>query len=136
MKPLLEAKVMPMYDKGKVLTGLAIFVIIVTFPIWYNVSGAEHIPNPQILTKAKNCVRPLDYMRSSHMTLLLDWRDEVLRDGNRAKVTVDGVQYQKSLQNGCMYCHVSKVKFCDECHKYVAIEPYCWDCHVKPKETN
>ncbi len=136
MRPLQEAKVMPMYDKGKVLTGLAIFVIIVTFPIWYNVSGAERVPNPKILTKAKNCVKPLKYMRSSHMKLLLDWRDEVLRDGNRAKVTVDGVQYQKSLQNGCMKCHVSKAKFCDECHRYAAIEPYCWDCHVQPKETN
>jgi hypothetical protein len=136
LKPLLEAKVMPMYDKGKVLTGLAIFVIIVTFPIWYSVSGAEKYPNPQILTKAKNCVLPLDSMRSNHMKLLIDWRDEVLRDGNRAKVTVDGVQYQKSLQNGCMFCHKSKVKFCDECHRYAAVEPYCWDCHVKPKETN
>jgi len=125
-----------MYDKGKVLTGLAIFVIIVTFPIWYNASGSEHYPNPKILTKVKDCVMPLAYMRSSHMKLLVDWRDEVLRDGNRTKVTVDGVKYQRSLQDGCMYCHKSKTKFCDECHKYVGTEPYCWDCHFVPKETD
>ena len=136
MRPLPEAKVMPMYDKGKILTGLAIFVIIVTFPIWYNASGAQHIPNPKLPTKLKHCVKPLAYMRADHMKLLLEWRDEVVRDGDRAKVTVDGIQYDRSLQNGCMYCHTSKVKFCDECHKYAAVEPYCWDCHIQPKETN
>ncbi|HFQ81941.1 MAG TPA: cytochrome C [Desulfobacterales bacterium] len=124
-----------MYDKGKVITGLVIFVLIVTFPVWYNVRGAQHIPNPKILTKVKHCVKPLDYMRADHMKLLIDWRYEVVREGDRAKVTVDGVQYERSLVNGCMKCHVSEKKFCDQCHEYVDVNPYCWDCHIKPKET-
>ncbi len=118
-----------MYDKGKVLTGLAIFVIIVTFPIWYNASGSEHYPNPQILTKAKDCVRPLAYMRSSHMKLLMDWMDRALKDDNITEVTIDGVKYPRSLQDGCMSCHKSQAKFCDKCHMYVGIKLPCWDCH-------
>jgi len=39
-----------------------------------------------------------------------------------------------SLQNGCMTCHSNKKKFCDECHNYMAVVPYCWDCHIQPKE--
>jgi hypothetical protein len=39
-----------------------------------------------------------------------------------------------SLQNGCMRCHSNKKKFCDECHNYMAVKPYCWDCHIQPKE--
>jgi cytochrome c oxidase subunit 2 len=38
-----------------------------------------------------------------------------------------------SLQNTCMHCHSNKQKFCDECHTYVAVKPYCWDCHIAPK---
>ena len=126
-----------MYDSGKVITGLAIFVTIVILPIWYNAVGGDgHIPNPQKPTKSKQCVQATEYMRTSHMVLLNDWRDEVVRTGQREYQIVDGVKYQKSLQNGCMNCHESKAKFCDECHTYAAVKPYCWDCHVQPKEIN
>ena len=125
-----------MYDQGKVLTGLAIFVIFITFPIWYNVAGKEHFPKPLKPEGVKQCVKDTDYMRSSHMQLLNQWRDEVVRTGKRENIEVDGKQYQKSLQNGCMACHTSRQKFCTECHQYVAVKPYCWDCHVEPKEMN
>lgn len=125
-----------MYDQGKVLTGLAVFVIFITFPIWYNVSGKEHFPQPLKSTVAKQCVKSTDYMRASHMQLLNQWRDEVVRTGKREIIEVDGKQYQKSLQNGCMFCHTSRMKFCNECHQYAAVKPYCWDCHVEPKEMN
>jgi hypothetical protein len=69
------------------------------------------------------------------MKVLDDWRDEVLRDGDRTPVEVDGVKYEKSLMNGCMKCHTEKKKFCDECHTYTSVKPYCWDCHFLPKET-
>ncbi|MBW2266037.1 MAG: hypothetical protein JRF28_07735 [Deltaproteobacteria bacterium] len=41
-----------------------------------------------------------------------------------------------SLQNTCMSdnCHAKKTEFCDQCHDYTAVEPYCWDCHIVPKE--
>jgi hypothetical protein len=39
-----------------------------------------------------------------------------------------------SLQNSCMKCHSNKKEFCDKCHNYVAVKPYCWSCHIAPKE--
>jgi hypothetical protein len=69
------------------------------------------------------------------MKLLNDWRDGALRDGDRAPIIIDGVEYDKSLMNGCMKCHTDKKKFCDECHVYASVKPYCWDCHFLPKET-
>ena len=64
----------------------------------------------------------------------MDWRDEVLRDGDRKLVEVAGKKYEKSLMVGCLNCHQDKKKFCDECHTYAAVKPYCWDCHYPPKE--
>lgn len=132
-------KVMPMYDSGKVLTGLAIFVAIICFPLWFNViNGAERVPLPVYPKEVKKCVQPTAYMRKSHMVLLNQWRDEVVRTGNREFQVVEGKSYEKSLQNGCLNCHASREKFCTSCHTYAAVVPYCFDCHyhVEPKETN
>ena len=30
--------------------------------------------------------------------------------------------------------YTSTNDFCDRCHNYLAVSPYCWDCHVDPKE--
>ncbi len=125
-----------MYDSGKIITGLVIFVIMITFPIWYNVGGAEQLPKVEKPVGKKECVQDTQFMRTSHMALLNNWRDEVVRSGERQYQVVEGVKYEKSLQNGCMNCHTSKAKFCDECHTYAAVKPYCWDCHVQPKEIN
>ncbi len=45
-----------------------------------------------------------------------------------------GKIHYKSLQMTCMDCHSNKSKFCDQCHDYMGVKPYCWDCHVEPKE--
>ncbi len=80
---------------------------------------------------------PTVEMRKSHMVLLNQWRDDIIRmGGTRHGVTADGTEYVRSLQKGCMKCHASKKKFCDECHTYAAVNPYCWDCHLQPKEAN
>lgn len=125
---------MPMYDRGKVLTGLAIFVIIVTFPLWYNAVHAQHVPKTELPKDVKHCVGTSAYMRTSHMVVLDNWRNEVVREDNRKLVEVDGKQYTKSLQLGCMKCHPDRKKFCDECHTYAEVDPFCWDCHFQPKE--
>ncbi len=127
-----------MYDSGKILTGLFIFVLFVTFPIWYNHGDAGAVPKlEKAANNATQCVRPVDEMRSKHMQLLNQWRDEVLRTGDRSFVVeVGGKKYQKSLMNTCMKCHTSKKKFCDECHDYASVSPYCWDCHVAPEDMN
>jgi len=77
---------------------------------------------------------PADYMRANHMQLLNEWRDNVLRDGNREILEINGVKYPKGLQTACMTCHSQKEKFCDSCHTYAAVDPYCWDCHLTPNE--
>ncbi len=124
-----------MYDKGKIIPGLIVFVLIAVSPIIYNRGNAGHVPNPEKPKNAKECVRPVAEMRESHMQMVIDWRTDVIRDnGAREAVTAGGVKYVRSLQLGCMKCHTSKQKFCDECHKYASVEPYCWDCHIAPEE--
>lgn len=125
---------MPMYDSKNVITGLAIFVVIVTFPVWYNMVNAQHVPQPEKSTVSKKCIADTAYMRTSHMVVLDNWRNEVVRDENRKKIEVEGKQYVKSLQLGCMQCHPDKKKFCDECHNYASEDPFCWDCHFQPKK--
>jgi hypothetical protein len=39
-----------------------------------------------------------------------------------------------SLSNTCLACHDGQEKFCNACHKYLAVKPFCWDCHFDPKE--
>jgi hypothetical protein len=124
-----------MYDAGKVITGLIIFVLLVTSPIWYNLVGkAAPMKDPVLPKEYKECVLPADEMRAKHMTLLNDWRDDALRRGDRTEFEVDGKKYRKSLQNTCMACHTSKKEFCDRCHDYTSVTPYCWDCHLAPVE--
>jgi hypothetical protein len=123
-----------MYDLGKIIPGLLIFLALLTFPIWYSAGNAGDVPKPEKPTNAKECVEATDYMRSTHMQLLNDWRDNIVREGGSRTVKVRGVDYPRSLQNGCMKCHTSKKKFCDTCHDYTAVKPYCWDCHLPPQE--
>jgi len=120
-----------MYDGGKIIPGLIIFVCLGTFAIWYGSGDTKHVPKPEKPAGYTNCVKPTEFMKQSHMVLLNQWRDEVLREGKREQVKAgDGKMYEKSLQNGCMHCHTSKEKFCDECHNYASVKPYCWDCHM------
>ncbi|MFH0933394.1 MAG: sulfate reduction electron transfer complex DsrMKJOP subunit DsrJ [Nitrospirota bacterium] len=130
-----------MYDGWKIIIGLIIFVGIATFPFLYDIGKASvpppdpKIDTPEIQKMAeKKCVESKAFMKAEHMVMLNDWRDLVVRDGNRIYIANDGKEYAMSLQNTCMKCHSNKKKFCDECHNYVAVKPYCWDCHIEPKE--
>ena len=124
-----------MYDSGKIIAGLIIFVLLVTFPIWYNHGDAGAVPKVELPKDVKECVLPADEMRAKHMQLLNEWRDKVLRTADRSfDVKIGDKEYQKSLSNTCMQCHTSKKKFCDQCHDYTSVSPYCWDCHLAPVE--
>ena len=124
-----------MGNKKLLMIGIIIFVIFLIFPILYNSGSAGTLPNPEKPKDYKECVKDKQFMRTSHMVLINQWRDEVLREGNREKIVVLEKKYDKSLMNGCMLCHNNKKKFCDECHVYASVAPYCWDCHFVPKET-
>lgn len=123
-----------MYDGGKIIPGLIIFVGLMLFAFFNNAGKKVEAPVVAKPYGYKECVKPVQYMKESHMELLNQWRDEALREGKREKVEAGGVLYEKSLQNGCMHCHTSKEKFCDVCHQFASVYPYCWDCHVKPQE--
>ena len=126
-----------MNDRKKIYVGIAILVIVVTFPFWYGLvaTGGTTPPELWLPPDATECIEETGYMTSDHMVLLNEWRDAVVREGEREYVSpIDGKTYEMSLTNGCMTCHVSKVNFCDQCHNYAGVSPYCWDCHVEPVE--
>jgi len=127
-----------MKDKFKIIAGLIIFVVIVTFPIWFNMGKAAPIPEPVLSAEAKaakECVRDTAFMKAEHMQLLDEWRDSVVREGKRIYVNSSGKEFNMSLSNTCLDCHSNKAEFCDRCHTYASSNPYCWDCHIdNPKE--
>jgi hypothetical protein len=121
---------------GKIAIGIIIFVVLVTSPYWYNMGKASVPPKLEVGTTEKACVETTPYMKASHMQLLNDWRDQVVREGHRTYVSSTGKKFENiSLQNTCMKCHAKKTEFCDRCHNYVNADPKCWDCHIEPKET-
>lgn len=126
-----------MKDKNKILAGLVVFIAIITFPFWFNMGKAAPAPEPELTAKAKaakTCVMPTTYMTAEHMQLLDVWRHNVVRNGERMFVNADGKLFNMSLSNTCLDCHSNKAEFCDRCHDYASVDPYCWDCHIdKPK---
>ncbi len=132
-----------MYDLGKVAVGLAVFVLLFTSPLWYNVATGGKVTPPDLKSaKAKqdHCIEDTEYMKSNHMDLLNSWRDSVVREGNRVYTSrLDGKRYNMSLSNTCLDCHGGKtgdgyVKFCRHCHNYNDVDPFCWDCHLNFEE--
>ncbi len=123
-----------MQHLGKILAGLVIFLLFITSPIWYNLAmgKADQVPQLERPAQEKNCVEDVAFMRSSHMNLLDDWRNSVVRDKNRVYVSSDGKKYEMSLSKTCTKCHANTEQFCDKCHNYLAVDPTCWQCHVQP----
>jgi hypothetical protein len=128
-----------MHDVGKIAGGLIVFLVLATSPLWYNALSASTPDVPQVdppPNGSQECVESKEFMRSNHMDLLNDWRDAVVRDGVRDyESTLSDRTFDMSLSRTCMDCHSNKAEFCDRCHDYMAVDPYCWDCHVEPKET-
>lgn len=138
---------MKLYDGGKIFIGLLVFLAFALFPFYFNIGKVNAKPEPKFDTPAiqewekangkKECVESKEFMRTEHMQLLNNWRDTVVREDNRGYIsTANHKRFNMSLQNGCLNCHSNKKKFCDECHNYMSVKPYCFDCHIQPKEEN
>ncbi len=125
-------RVRPMNEKILIFSGLVVFLLGASFPFWQSID-TEDFPKVAMETKGEQCVAPAEYMRKNHMLLLNNWRDSVVRDGERFHIMPDGSRVEKSLTKTCLGCHVSKKQFCEECHTYASVKPYCWECHVVPK---
>ena len=129
-----------MNSKVLIVTGVVVFLLIVLFPFWYMRGKAAPAPEVELTPKAKaaqKCVRSTEYMQAEHMQLLDIWRDAVVREGKRIYVNPAGKEFNMSLSNTCLDCHSNKAEFCDRCHNYASVRPYCWSCHIEnPKETS
>ena len=132
-KPTVKAR---FYNAKAVIVGLTIFLVLVTLPLWKNLGKVIPAPDPKLDTpaimamKEKKCVESREFMKANHMLLLVDWREEVVRTGNREYTATDGKKYNASLSNTCMECHSNYSQFCNSCHGYVGVVPNCWGCHL------
>lgn len=127
-----------MKDKLFIIVGIVVFLAIVLSPFVYNAVTSADTQAPELSLPpngATECVKDKAYMRAFHMDLLNQWREEVVRQESRDFVTDSGKTVKKSLTLTCLECHSNKTEFCDACHSYMAVAPYCWDCHVAPVET-
>lgn len=122
-----------MNDRPFIIVGLIVFVAFVTIPIWRGLSArnvALAAPEIKLPAQEKQCVAPLNYMRTSHMQLLEQWRSDVVRGQQRQYAAYNGRIYDKSLTRTCLGCHGSRQEFCDRCHAYSGVATLnCWQCH-------
>jgi hypothetical protein len=125
-----------MRDRGLIVAGLLVFLGLITFPVWYDLAAGKTPKEPQLKLPAHEdkCVAPIAYMKTSHMQLLNEWRDQVVRKNIRTYTAYDGTVYSISLTATCLQrCHTDKAGFCDRCHTFNGVRsPSCWDCHVDP----
>jgi hypothetical protein len=122
-----------MRDRILIYGGLAIFLGLAAFPVWHDVYAGVTAkgPNPVLPTIEKQCVAPVEYMKSSHGNLLMTWREDVVRGNKHSFAAFNGKSYTMNLTSTCLaQCHAKKSDFCDRCHNYAAVSVPCWDCHL------
>jgi hypothetical protein len=126
---------MKIYDGGKIIPGLIVFLGLVCLPILYNMSNGAAEAKPELVKPAgmSACIEDSEYMRRAHMDLLVDWRETVVRTGERIYTSTSGEKWVMSLSGTCLDCHENKQEFCNRCHDYMGVKPYCWDCHIEPQ---
>jgi cytochrome c1 len=127
-----------MYDSGKIIPGLLIFVLLITFPIWYNnLSNAKPVESPAPpdkamltgFTFANGKEHPsAAEMRAKHMEVLQSFH--AAADPAKMAAAQKG---EKMQTMSCVMCHGSKEQFCDSCHANISEKkvPDCWNCHNK-----
>lgn len=126
-----------MYDSGKIIIGLILFVGLFTSPFWYDSLSKTAMEKPDLILPAKDnqkqCVESAGYMLSNHMKLLNEWRNDFVRNGITTYTSSDGKKYEISLENSCLGCHSNTTQFCDRCHSYLAVSLTCWSCHTEAR---
>ena len=125
-------KIGEMLNKNKnAITAAALAVIILSPLGYYAVLNAFPQPIQPFLEKPdpkyKECVRDAAYMRFKHMDLLLQIREEVVREGKKGEIGLE------TGSKNCRECHTNRERFCNQCHNIVNLYPDCFDCHDYPE---
>ena len=124
-----------MHKGGRTIAFAAVFCLVVLSPFIVNLANAAPAPEASLDTPTinalsqKECVADAAYMRDNHMQMLDEWRNDVVRAGSREYESASGQVYEKSLDGTCLECHSNREEFCDSCHDYAGVQPYCWECH-------
>jgi hypothetical protein len=120
-----------MRDRLLIGGGILVFLVLAALPVWYNAASRVSPKRPELaMPIGQRCVAPRDQIRREHMTLLVDWRERVVRRHERTFLTADGTTVEMSLTRTCLRCHGGKGDFCDRCHEYAGVRTACFDCHV------
>jgi hypothetical protein len=142
-----------MNDRPRIVAGLAVALVALTFPFWYALARGQSGAPPDLELPAgrSHCVEDGQWMRAHHMELLDQWRTAVVREGKKTYVSkAFGDSYEMSLTKTCMGCHTSREAFCYKCHEYMNVQcrqivmpsatgrrsekgVHCWNCHVAPE---
>jgi hypothetical protein len=120
-----------MLDGGRMVGGLAIALVVVAGPAWLGSTRGAKIEALAKPIAGERCIEPGTEMRKSHPALLADWRDRVVRFGDRVHEGADGRAVRISLTGTCLGCHGKASEFCDRCHAQVAVTLSCWQCHAQ-----
>lgn len=124
-----------MSDRAKALVGVAIFLVLVAFPMWQTLGAAGDTARPELELPEDEteCIEETEYMSAHHMELLNQWRNAVVREGETEYTSASGEVYTMSLTGTCMDCHDNRENFCTRCHDYADVAPRCWNCHIEPE---
>lgn len=127
---------MKIYDAKTIVPGVVIFLALATSPLWYNIARGATTTPPQVTintAQAAQCIEPTQWMIEHHPELLIQWRNNVVRNDIQTYTASDGKQYQESLAT-CAQCHPDTEDFCNQCHNYIGVSLDCWNCHNLPAE--
>ncbi len=124
-------RIISLLEEKRNLTIAIILALIILSPIgYYAVLHAFPQPEPfleQPDPEYDECVKETEYMRFYHMDLLLEIRNETMREGKRGEIGLS-----TGSQN-CRDCHTNRERFCNECHNTVNLYPDCFTCHYYPE---
>jgi len=84
----------------------------------------------------EEALRQSGYMRFRHMDVLMELRDQAVREGNRKGMRLSGWQrpgVAHTSAPACSNCHASRERFCNQCHNRVNLHLGCFGCHYYPE---